>query len=406
MTSDHKLRAEVADLRLQLEQRTRSEEKALEERTRLERMLQDSQRFLVEDEVKLEQYKQQAEKREAELSDARQTLVAREATVQQLAQEVLQLRRELAEEREQKRKLQFKEASLRRAALAKPLGAATELLLQERAEELEESNGLLLKAQATLQSANDQLAEQAVERGAQLQRLSQQAGCADALLSPCLAQMQRLQREQREAAQLNAQLARANGDEARLRGQLAMLCLAAHRGLVAMHEQLAKLGTKEGGAQGGPEHAAGAAEAVSLVQVVSQTAEVTRRTLQEMQALRPFASPRSPPLLEQLSLLAELAASRATAPPAAAAAPRAEPPAALFGLLGSCSAFAPAAAAQPAVARHAAAAVRQVRPGTPPTSRAAARAGALPLRPIPKCRSVQPASGPLGATSPRSARYF
>ena len=131
MTSDHKLRAEVADLRLQLEQRTRSEEKALEERTRLERMLQDSQRFLVEDEVKLEQCKQQVEKREAELSDARQTLVAREATVQQLAQEVLQLRRELAEEREQKRKLQFKEASLRRAALAKPLGAATELLLQE-----------------------------------------------------------------------------------------------------------------------------------------------------------------------------------------------------------------------------------------------------------------------------------
>ena len=307
------LGAEVADAKLELEQARLEAGRVTAEKLRLERMLNDSQRFLVDDELKLSAARTEAARDREELRAARKKIAAHDAVLEDLENELAQLRRELESgnhemqrhktslDERRRRSLANKSTSLfalklgSQAALTQPKTMAGVAALQEKANQLADDNAQLAERQQALESSNEAMADRAVQMGEERRQLEKQLGMADELLEPAIAGMRRLQRERATLEQRIAQLGAANGEEAKLRGQLARLSLRAHDGLVAMHAELARLA--------GPPPPGG----FNLVQTVSNAAELTRRTLQEMQDHAPFASPKAPPLLEQLRLFTELA---------------------------------------------------------------------------------------------------
>ena len=310
------LETELSLARLELAQRAVSEEKAVDEQRRLERMLRDSQRFLVEHEVNLTEAKLAAEHALAGQSEAKQLLASCEDKVAELTAELGGVKKELASAHEQAQRLSLRQASLANRGVGGGMGDMRELdVFRQTAagvaalHDLEAVNGELLHSQATLRAANGALADQQSHTGAQLQRTSRRLELSDGLLEPALGAMRRMQREATEAAAHRARLARASEEEAKLRAKLARLALQAHAGLVAIHAQLAQLA--------GPPPP----EGFNLVQIISNAAEATRSSLAQMHGLRPFAAAHSPPVAEQLRLLSELATPTA-APTSSAADPQ------------------------------------------------------------------------------------
>ena len=303
------LEEELTFARLELAKREVSEGNAVEEQHRLERMLRDSQRFLVEHEVKLAEAKRAAEHALAGQSEARQQLASCEEKVAELTAELGGVKKELAAANEQVQRFGLRLASLADRGAGGGAGEGTgggvddmrelDVFRQTAAgvaalHELEAVNGELLHSQATLRAANSALAEQQNRTSVQLQRTSRRLELSDGLLEPALGTMRRMQREAAEAAAQRARLARASEEEAKLRAKVARLALQAHAGLVSIHETLARLA--------GPPPP----EGFNLVQIISNAAEATRSSLAQMQARRPFAGAHAPPVAEQLRLLSEL----------------------------------------------------------------------------------------------------
>eukprot|EP00964_Phaeocystis_antarctica_P083639 scaffold52626_cov61-Phaeocystis_antarctica.AAC.2 len=312
-TSSTALAAELNLARLELAQRAVSENNAVAEQRRLERMLRDSQRFLVEHEVNLAEAKLAAEHALAGQSEATQQLASCEDAVAELTAELGGVKKRLASAHEQAQRLSLRQASLANRGVDGGVGDMRELDVYRQTaagvaalHDLEAVNGELLRSQATLRAANGAMADQQSHTGAQLQRTSRRLELSDGLLEPALGAMRRMQSEAAEAAAHRSRLARATEEEAKLRAKLARLALQAHAGLVAMHAQLAQLA--------GPPPP----EGFNLVQIISNAAEATRSSLAQMQALRPFAAAHSPPLAEQLRLLSEHAAPAAAQPSSAA----------------------------------------------------------------------------------------
>lgn len=300
------LEEELTFARLELAKREVSEGNAVEEQHRLERMLRDSQRFLVEHEVKLAEAKRAAEHALAGQSEARQQLASCEEKVAELTAELGGVKKELAAANEQAQRLGLRLASRADRGAGGGAGGGVEdvreldIFRQTAAgvaalRELEAVNGELLHSQATLRAANSALAEQQNRTSVQLQRTSRRLELSDGLLEPALGTMRRMQREAAEAAAQRARLARASEEEAKLRAKVARLALQAHAGLVSVHEILARLA--------GPPPP----EGFNLVQIISNAAEATRSSLAQMQARRPFDGAHAPPVAEQLRLLSELA---------------------------------------------------------------------------------------------------
>ena len=316
-TSRAELETELSLARLELAQRAVSEDNAVDEQRRLERMLRDSQRFLVEHEVNLAEAKLAAEHALAGQSEAKQQLASCEDKVAELTAELGGVKKELASAHEQAQRLSLRQASLANRGVGGVDDVRELDVFRQTAagvaalHDLEAVNGELLRSQATLRAANGALADQQSHTGAQLQRTSRRLELSDGLLEPALGAMRRMQREATEAAAHRARLARASEEEAKLRAKLARLALQAHAGLVAIHAQLAQLA--------GPPPP----EGFNLVQIISNAAEATRSSLAQMQALRPFAVAHSPPMAEQLRLLSELAAPTAAQSSSAADSQRA-----------------------------------------------------------------------------------
>ena len=106
------LEEELTFARLELAKREVSEGNAVEEQHRLERMLRDSQRFLVEHEVKLAEAKRAAEHALAGQSEARQQLASCEEKVAELTAELGGVKKELAAANEQVQRFGLRLASL------------------------------------------------------------------------------------------------------------------------------------------------------------------------------------------------------------------------------------------------------------------------------------------------------